>query len=214
VSTSVDHDRSLYARQGFDGRLDLTGRAGLLIVDFTNGFADPRQLGGGNIRDAIGPMRDVLAHFRDRGLSIAHSRIVYSADGSDANVFSVKARGLLALTEQASASAIVAELSPAAGELVVRKTAPSAFFGTSLASWLLEHGVRTLFVGGVTTSGCVRASVVDAMSHGFQPVVLEDCVGDRAIGPHEASLFDMQQKYAEVMKSAQALQLPALLSPA
>ena len=211
MSSSVDGDRRLYERQGFDGRLDLSGSVGLLIVDFSIGFADPAQLGGGNIREAIEPMRAVLAACRERGLPIAHSRIVYAADGSDANVFSAKARGLLALTEQADASAIIPELIPAAGELVVRKAVPSAFFGTSLAAWFTDRGVRTLLVGGVTTSGCVRASVVDAMSHGFRPVVLEDCVGDRALGPHEASLFDMQQKYAEVMRSVDALRLAAFV---
>src|SRR5207253_10067588 len=129
--------------------------------------------------------------FRSRQLPVAYSRIVFADDGSDANVFSVKARGLLTLTETAVASAIVPELTPAAGELIVRKTAPSSFFGTALSSWLVQHGVQTLFVAGVTTSGCVRATVVDAMSFGFAPLVLADCVGDRAIAPHEASLFDM-----------------------
>ncbi|RYF51244.1 MAG: isochorismatase family protein, partial [Comamonadaceae bacterium] len=79
------------------------------------------------------------------------------------------------------------------------KNVPSAFFGTSLAPWLTQQGVRTLMVAGCVTSGCVRASVVDAMCWGFDPLVVSDCVGDRAIGPHEASLFDMAQKYAEVM---------------
>jgi len=102
------------------------------------------------------------------------------------------------LKEHDPASAIVDVLAPAAGELVVRKTVPSAFFGTSLAPWLTQRGVQTLLVAGAVTSGCVRASVVDAMSYGFRPIVLADCVGDRAIGPHDASLFDMAQKYAMV----------------
>ena len=76
---------------------------------------------------------------------------------------------------------------------------PSAFFGTALAAWLTQRGVKTLLVAGSVTSGCVRASVVDAMSLGFRPLVVEDCVGDRALGPHEANLFDMGQKYAAVM---------------
>jgi maleamate amidohydrolase len=80
----------------------------------------------------------------------------------------------------------------------VRKTVPSAFFGTGLTPWLVQHRVETLLVAGATTSGCVRASVVDAMSYGFRPIVLSDCVGDRAIAPHEANLFDMGQKYADV----------------
>jgi maleamate amidohydrolase len=99
----------------------------------------------------------------------------------------------------------VPELTPVRGELVVRKTVPSAFFGTQLAPWLSQRAVQTLIVAGAVTSGCVRASVVDAMSHGFRPLVVSDCVGDRAIGPHDANLFDMQQKYAAVMTLDEAL---------
>jgi len=87
----------------------------------------------------------------------------------------------------------------------VRKTLPSAFFGTTLAAWLTQRGVRTLIVAGAVTSGCVRASVVDAMCHGLRPIVVSDCVGDRALGPHEANLFDMQQKYAAVMPRDEVL---------
>jgi maleamate amidohydrolase len=86
---------------------------------------------------------------------------------------------------------------------------PSAFFGTSLAPWLTQHGVQTLLVAGAVTSGCVRASVVDAMSWGFRPLVVSDCVGDRAIGPHDANLFDMAQKYAAVMPLDEALKVVA-----
>jgi len=119
----------------------------------------------------------------------------------------MKVPGMVTLKEDLPGSAIVAELAPAPGELVVRKTVPSAFFGTSLAPWLTQHGVQTLLVAGAVTSGCVRASVVDAMSWGFRPLVVSDCVGDRAIGPHEANLFDMAQKYAAVMPLDEAMQV-------
>jgi maleamate amidohydrolase len=113
------------------------------------------------------------------------------------------------LTESAAGSAIVPELTPVEGELVVRKTVPSAFFETGLRSWLTQRGVQTLLIAGTTTSGCIRASVIDAMSCGFKPVVLEDCVGDRALGPHESNLFDMGQKNADVLRFAEVLaQLP------
>ena len=79
------------------------------------------------------------------------------------------------------------------------KTQPSAFFGTDLASWLIGRRVDTVLVAGCTTSGCVRASVVDAMSFNFRPIVVAECVGDRAIAPHEASLFDIAQKYGDVL---------------
>jgi len=190
-----------YARQGFGNDLSIEGRIGLLIVDFVNGFADPAVFGGGNIATAIEHTVPVLRTARELGWPVAHTRIVYADDGADANVFSLKVPGMLTLKEHAHNSAVVPQLAPADGELVVRKNVPSAFFGTSLAAWLAMRGVQTLVVAGAVTSGCVRASVVDAMQYGFRPVVLSDCVGDRALAPHEANLFDMAQKYAAVMTS-------------
>lgn len=194
-------DVDVYQRQGFGNALGLNGRLGLLIVDFVNGFADAAVFGGGNIPAAIAATVPVLVWARGRQLPIAHTRIVYADDGSDGNVFSLKIPGMQTLVERGATSQIVPELAPIAGEMVVRKTLPSGFFGTNLAAWLTQRSVQTLLVAGCTTSGCVRASVVDAMSYGFRPVVLTDCVGDRAIAPHEANLFDMQQKYADLMTS-------------
>lgn len=194
-----------YKRQGFGADLDIKAPFGLLIVDFVNGFADPNVFGGGNIAAAIAQTVKLLAFARRANWPIGHSRIVFSPDGADRNVFSMKVQGLLTLTEDNPDSAIVPELTPRPGELVVRKGVPSAFFGTPLGPWLTQSGVQTLVVAGATTSGCVRASVVDAMSYGFRPLVLSDCVGDRAIAPHEANLFDMEQKYASVMTLDRAL---------
>lgn len=200
------HDQlPVYAKQGFGADLSLQAPYGLLIVDFVNGFADPAIFGGGNIASAIANTVPLLQAARERGWFIAHSRIVYADDAADHNVFSMKVPAMLTLKENEQRSAIVSELAPVAGELVVRKTVPSAFFGTPLAQWLTQRGVQTLVVAGAVTSGCVRASVVDAMSWGFRPVVLSDCVGDRAIAPHDASMFDMQQKYAAVMTRDEAL---------
>jgi len=192
-------DSAVYQRQGFGVGLGVQPPLGLLLIDFVNGFADPAAFGGGNIAAAIERSVQLLALARQRSWPVAHSRIVYADDDSDANVFSAKVPSMLGLKEHLPASAIVAQLAPRAGELVVRKNVPSAFFGTSLAPWLTQQGVKTLLVAGCVTSGCVRASVVDAMCWGFRPVVIADCVGDRALAPHEASLFDMQQKYADVI---------------
>lgn len=195
----VNEEVETYERQGFGADLEISPPFGVLIVDFVNGFADPDAFGGGNIRDAIEKTTQLLAFARAHDWPVAHSRIVYADDSADQNVFSQKVPSLLTLTEDDPGSAIVEELAPVAGELIVRKTVPSAFFGTPLASWLTQRGVNTLFVAGATTSGCVRASVVDAMCCGFRPVVVEDCVGDRALGPHHANLFDIAQKYAMVL---------------
>jgi maleamate amidohydrolase len=196
-----------YQRQGFGSTLTAKAPVGLLIVDFVNGFADPDVFGGGNIPAAIERTIALLALARGRAWPIAHSRIVFADDAADHNIFSLKVPGMLTLKEHAHNSAIVPELAPRSGELVVRKTVPSAFFGTSLAAWLAQRGVQTLAVAGAVTSGCVRASVVDAMQYGFRPFVLSDCVGDRAIGPHDANLFDMAQKYAAVMPRDEALRI-------
>jgi maleamate amidohydrolase len=195
---AVHEEVETYQRQGFGASFDLHPPYGLLIVDFVNGFADPGIFGGGNIAAAIKNTKKLLAHARQQHWAIAHTRIVFANDGSDHNIFSLKVPGMLSLKEDAPASAIVSELAPKPGELVVRKQVPSAFFGTGLAAWLTQRSVQTLVVAGAVTSGCVRASVVDAMSLGFRPLVVSDCVGDRAIGPHEANLFDMEQKYATV----------------
>lgn len=200
------NETEIYAAQGFGQSLGIDGRLGLLIVDFVEGFADPGTFGGGNIRAAIERTVPVLAFFRARGLPVAHTRIVFADDGADANVFTAKVPSLLALTETSRASAIVPDLAPGRGELVVRKTQPSGFAGTGLAAWLASKSVQTLVIAGCTTSGCVRASVVDAMSNGFRPIVLSDCVGDRALGPHEANLFDIAQKYGDVVPSAAFLE--------
>jgi maleamate amidohydrolase len=203
MSASQD---DVFVRQGFGGRLGLSGRPGLLLVDFVNGFADPAVLGGGNIGPAIRATVPVLAEARRRGWPVAYSRIVFAADGSDANLFTRKVPRLLALTEDAPAAAIVPELAPREGELVIRKTAPSAFRGTpSLEGWLKARQVESLAVAGCTTSGCVRASVMDAMDAGIRPLVLSDCVGDRALEPHQASLFDIAQKYGDVLTAAELL---------
>lgn len=203
----MQNDLETYKRQSFGTPLEPQAPVGLLIVDFVNSFANPDRFGGGNIAEAIGNTVGLLAFARNKKWPIAHTRIVFADDDADRNIFTEKVPGMLTLKEHGHDSAIVPELTPQDGELIVRKTVPSAFFGTSLAAWLTQRKVQTLLVAGAVTSGCVRASVVDAMQYGFRPFVLSDCVGDRAIGPHEANLFDMSQKYAAVMPRDQALEI-------
>ena len=194
------NDTSIYRQQNFGNRVGFGRRSALLVVDFTVGFNDPKHFGGGNIDAAIKRTVGLLDFFRRKELPIAFTRIVYADDGANAGVFCMKAPNLRILTESHPVSQVVPELAPRPGELVLRKTEPSAFFGTGLAAWLVQKGADTVVVTGCTTSGCVRATVVDAMSHNFRPIVARDCVGDRAIGPHEANLFDMEQKYADLLE--------------
>ena len=127
----MNDDISAYARQGFGAAMAPKPPYGLLIVDLVNGFADPAVFGGGNIAPAIAQTTHLLAHARSQGWPVAHSRIVFADDDADHNIFTLKVPGMLTLKETHPNSAIVPQLAPAAGELVVRKTVPSAFFGTS-----------------------------------------------------------------------------------
>ncbi len=193
-------DEEIYRLQGFGGKVGIGRRPALCIVDFVNGFVDPALFGGGNISAAVARTRDLLAAARRHRLPVAFSRVVYAEDGSDDCAFARKVPALARLTETAPAGQIVPELAPLPGEKILRKTQPSAFFDTYYADWLRQQGADTVLVTGCTTSGCVRATAVDAMSHDFRTIVVRDCVGDRSLAAHDANLFDMEQKYADVME--------------
>ena len=147
----------------------------------------------------------LLSFFRGQGLPVVFTRIVYADDGADTGIWCEKVPRLRELIELAPASQVVGELTPSSGEAVIRKTQASAFFGTHLSGILKAKGVDTLVIAGCTTSGCVRASVIDAISHDFRPILAADCVGDRALGPHEANLFDISEKYADVLSASQII---------
>ncbi|WP_119271212.1 isochorismatase family protein [Taklimakanibacter deserti] len=198
-------DEDVYHKQQFGQKTGFGKAPALLLVDFVNGFHDPEILGGGNIPEAVIATVPLLGFFRDRKLPIVFTRIVYAADGSDASLWCEKVPRLLGLTETAPASQIVETLSPHPGELVIRKTQASAFFGTHLNACLIARGLDTLVVAGCTTSGCVRASVIDAMALNYRTIVAIDCVGDRALDPHRANLFDMGQKYSDLRTAQQIM---------
>lgn len=197
------NETDIYRKQQMGGLIGKGQRTALIIVDFVNGFIDPEIFGGGNTLEAAEATIPVLEVFRERELPVVFTRIVYADDGSDAGIWCEKAPRLRELIETNPASHVIDILKPRTGETVIRKTQPSAFFDTNLGSLLRSQNVDAVLVVGATTSGCVRATVVDAISANFRPSVISDCVGDRAQGPHEANLFDMQQKYANVIASTE-----------
>jgi maleamate amidohydrolase len=142
----VVDELDIYKRQGFAQTVGLGRSPALVIVDFVVSFTDPAHFGGGNILAAIDNTTHLLAFAREVGWPVAHTRVVYADDGSDAGVFARKAPGLLKLTEHSPLSQIISALSPKPGELVVRKQQASAFFGTGFAAWLTGRGADTLVV--------------------------------------------------------------------
>jgi maleamate amidohydrolase len=195
----------IYKRQSFGARVGYGSSLALLIIDFIDGFANPEAFGGYNIESSIHHTATLLAAARDVSLPIAHACFQVQEGGTNLGPFGLKVPNLAKLTPDAKESQIVDELKPVKGEYVTTKQHASAFFGTSLSSWLLTQRVDTLLIAGCTTSGCVRASVIDASAHGLRPIVVEECVGDRAEEPHRANLFDMDQKYADVVPLSDVL---------
>ncbi len=155
--------------------------------------------------DCLDSAARVLAAARQHGVPVVHSRVRYSAGGADGGVFFRKVPALQALVGDGPMGELMPPVAPTDDELVVVKQYASAFFGTSLASTLHACGVDTVVVVGVSTSGCIRATAVDAIQHGFVPLVVADAVGDRAPEPHESNLRDLGAKYAEVVDEATAL---------
>lgn len=202
----MSSDSEIYKKQNFGNSIGFGNKPALLIVDFVNGFNDSNAFGGGNIADAINTTKRLLIFARQNNIIIAHTRVIFADDESDKNIMCRKVPSLLTLTEESEASQIVKELTPEPGEIIIRKRVPSAFFGTDLASQFTSRGIDTVLVTGCTTSGCVRASALDAMCHGFIPIVVIDACGDRAMGPHDANLFDLRQKYADLMTADEVMQ--------
>ncbi len=195
----------VFVKQNYGRRLGFGKSAALLIVDFVNGFTDSTLFGSSEIQAAISRTRPILDAARDAKIPIIHTRIVYASDGSDLGIWGLKLPSGAQLTEQHWASQVVDELKPQDGEIIVRKRYPSAFFATDLASLLQLRGVDMLFVTGCSTSGCVQASVVDAMGHGFRPIIVADCVADRHQQSHEMALLNIEMKYGDVVESNEVL---------
>lgn len=144
----------------------------------------------------------LLAAARQAGIMIVFTRVLYRRGSADGGIFFRKVKALSVFEEGSPLGAFAEGIEPRPDELVVTKQYASAFFGTSLAPSLTAAGIDTAIIGGVTTSGCVRATAVDATQHGFIPIVVREAVGDRDPRPHEANLFDLNGKYADVVDEA------------
>ena len=190
-----------YSSGGFGLALQPGQRPALLLIDFVRAYlaeGSPLYAGAEPARAAA---QALLEAARLAGIPVVHTNVRYQPGGRDGGVFFRKVPALKCFEAGAhpDLAAFAAGLEPVAGETVITKQYASAFFGTTLASTLTALGVDTLLIAGVSTSGCVRASAVDACQHGFIPLVVREAVGDRHPSPHEASLFDLQAKYAEVV---------------
>ena len=184
--------------------LGLTSRPALLLVDMINGFTDPACALGTACPEVVAANVQLLEAFRALSLPVFFTTVVYHSE-QQAEVFRRKVPALNVLQPDSHWVKVDSALEPLEGEPVIEKQWASAFFATDLDQQLSALGVDSLVVTGLTTSGCVRASAVDALQNDYQVVIAEEAVGDRNLEAHRANLFDLNAKYADVLPVAQVL---------
>lgn len=190
----------------FDGRIGFGQRPALLLIDFIRAYTTPgAAFYAQGVVEAVAESVDLVEAARTAHAPVIYTKVLYHRDGRDGGVFVQKVPALRMLVEGEPLAEIVPELAPTPEDLVLVKQYASAFFGTPLAATLTSQGIDTLILAGCSTSGCIRASAVDGMQHGFRVIVPRECVGDRHSGPHESNLFDIDSKYGDVVSKAEAL---------
>jgi maleamate amidohydrolase len=197
-----EHLAELHERlsaKGFAGRVGFGSRPAVLVVDLIRAFTDPACPLGSDLDAEIENTRRILEAARAAGAVVVMSTSYYDEALDEAGLWSLKVPSSEWLIEGTEWVQVDERLGRAKGDMLLVKKYASCFFGTDLMSRLVSRGVDTLVITGCTTSGCVRASAVDACSYGLRTIVVEDAVGDRAPLSHLTCLFDMDAKYADVV---------------
>jgi nicotinamidase-related amidase len=188
-----------YDDEAFGASVGLGEQPALVVIDLINAFTDPETDLGSDVSDVIDQTARLLEAFREHDLPRYFTTVAYEESYGDAGQFIEKVPALRELELGTDAVEVDDRLAPEGDERVVLKKYASAFFGTDLETELTTHRVDTLVLAGVTTSGCIRATAVDSLQHGYRTIVPADAVGDRAEGPHHANLFDIDAKYGDVV---------------
>lgn len=189
----------------FDGHLPFGRRPALLIVDLVEAYLQPGSPLYAGIETALASAIRLRAAAHAAGIPVIFTNVEYAPGGIDGGVFFRKVPALRVFERGSPLGAFPEVLTPQGSDVVVTKRYASAFFATPLAAMLTAAGVDTALICGTSTSGCIRATALDACQHGFLPFVVRDACGDRHSAPHEANLFDLQAKYAEVIGEAEAI---------
>jgi maleamate amidohydrolase len=195
-----------YARAGYHHRLEPGKRPALLVIDMVQAYFEPSSPLYAGVDAALASTLKLIDAARIANIPVIFTNVVITQGLFDGGIFARKVPALSCFAAGSPLGKWPNGLEPLPTDLIISKLYPSAFFGTALAPTLTASGIDTLILCGLTTSGCVRATCVDTMSYGFIPVVVSDACGDRAEGPHQANLFDMGAKYAEVIGENAAIQ--------
>jgi maleamate amidohydrolase len=206
AASETQDDAELFAQRGFGQRIGFGERPALIIIDMLKAFTDDKAMLGANLDKEVGAITSLLAAAHDRGLPVIFSTVRYDdADLKDAGIWALKQKGVMTLRADGHGWEVDPRLDCRKSDTLLFKKYASCFFGTDLVPRLLTRRVDTLIITGCTTSGCVRATAVDACQNGFRPIVVREAVGDRSSAAHAQSLFDLHAKYADVVSLQQAL---------
>jgi nicotinamidase-related amidase len=205
--TSGKDDEEFFRQRGFGIRIGFGERPALIIIDMIKGFTDPAMPLGANLDLQIAAQQPLLKVARERGIPVIFSTVMYEeADIKDAGIWALKQTGARTLTAGSEAVKVDPRVGMQKNDILLMKKYASCFFGTDLVPRLNSRRIDTLIITGCTTSGCVRATAVDAVQNGFRPMVVREAVGDRSVAAHEQSLFDLNAKYADVVGLDETLQ--------
>ena len=194
-----------YNKAGFGGALNFGNKPALLLIDFAKAYITPECGLYAGVEESAKEAMQILNAARKAKILTIFTRVEFSPGGLDGGVFYKKVPALKNFLKGSPMAEFVDGLEPKENELIITKQYASSFFGTNLASSLSASGVDTLLITGWSTSGCVRASALDACQSGFIPIVVKEAVGDRDPKVHESNLFDLQAKYAEVKSKKEVL---------
>lgn len=197
--------REVYAKAGLGQAVTLGEHPAVLVIDFSCGFTDPECPLGSDLSSQVEATRRLLDAAREKGLPIVFTTIAFEPSLKDGGLWMQKVPALGALQLGGVWAEIDPRLDRREDETVIVKKGASGFFGTNLASVLVSQGIDSVILCGATTSGCIRATAIDLLQYGWPSIVPRECVGDRAQAPHEANLFDIQAKYADVVALEDAL---------
>jgi maleamate amidohydrolase len=195
-------DEKFFKERGFGKLLGFGKKPGLVVVDLITGFTDPGMPMGSDLTPQIEKVNKLLHTMHTMDLPVFFTTISYDDNlFADSGIWYQKMEGLKTLKAGTDAVKVDPRLDFQTGDGLIVKKYASAFFGTDLIARLNANNVDTVIIVGCTTCGCVRATAVDALQYGYRPIVVEDAVGDRSVASHEQSLFDLRQKYADVLKT-------------
>ena len=204
---ALQSDAEFFKQRGFGLKIGFGERPALLVIDMLKAFTNPQMMLGANLDKEIEAIKPLISVAHERGIPVFFSTVIYTdADLKDAGIWALKQKGVVTLKADSDGVEIDPRLDFRKGDSLLVKKYASCFFGTDLVPRLLSQRVDTLIIVGCTTSGCVRATAVDAVQTGLRPMVVREAVGDRSASAHAQSLFDLDAKYADVVSLDETLQ--------